>query len=488
MWRIKNCSWNFETKSKKQRCRVKTLEVIPSNFQRWMVWESHWNLSGILQLFKSYLVRNQSTHSQFMHITKLSWELTNWHMTLIFWCCFYQNLPKSIIFPTWRRHWHRIGHGHSGLHRHSRLHRLHGRHAHTRIAHRHGARHSPRHTGLHGLPALRNGHNGHLDRTLSKRLRSQPSLEAVATWKVKWILWPPFCSHLNKANGPDIFFSTCCSRCFQRMNHLIHVTSGTMEKSHVKSHAHHGFNGWNSSERLCTSLGDSVENSLLQTELGHVGVEDVLNGKTRKVRWSAVKFDSDSALNPTHGNALDFFCEQSQKPLWKEDINTEKQGPPVELWIRVVFFLTFFTASLKNVESLKGPAVILNELERWHGTSCSPWQSHSRHRPRRLVFGHRSRVSCDSFVRTLKLDPCSMCALQTVSRAQLTRNQPDLSGNLSAVVKKNNLKGEATLLWNNIVEVSNHQILESAIFCNYAFLKLFFWTYPSSPFRWHRTR
>lgn len=34
---------------------------------------------------------------------------------------------------------------------------------------------------------------------------------------------------------------------------------------------------------------------------------------------------------------------------------------------------------------------------------------------------------------------------------------------LSAVVKKNNLKGVATLQWNSIVEVSNHQILESAI-------------------------
>ena len=53
------------------------------------------------------------------------------------------------------------------------------------------------------------------------------------------------------------------------------------KKPFVKSHAHHGFNGWHSSERLRATLGDSVENSL-QTELGHVGVEDVL--KTHKVR------------------------------------------------------------------------------------------------------------------------------------------------------------------------------------------------------------
>ena len=44
--------------------------------------------------------------------------------------------------------------------------------------------------------------------------------------------------------------------------------------------------------------------------------------------------------------------------------------------------------------------------------------------------------------------------------------------NVSAVVKKNILKGEATLLWNNIVQVSNHQILKSAI--NMFFLNSFF--------------
>ena len=49
------------------------------------------------------------------------------------------------------------------------------------------------------------------------------------------------------------------------------------------------------------------------------------------------------------------------------------------------FFSYFFQCI---VESLKGPAAILNELERWYdGTSCSPWQNPLRRRLRRLFFG-----------------------------------------------------------------------------------------------------
>ena len=137
---------------------------------------------------------------------------------------------QKVSLSTWRRHWHRIGHGHSGLHR------LHGCHAHTRIAHRHGARH-PRHSARHTGPrALSNEEWArHLD----------PPFPNDSGPSHPWKLWPP-----EKSNGfvftPHLLFYLLLI-CFQGMSHIMiysyHVTSGRIKKSFVKSHAHHGFNG-----------------------------------------------------------------------------------------------------------------------------------------------------------------------------------------------------------------------------------------------------
>ncbi len=194
-----------------------------------MAWESHWNLSKVFvinltgKVYTNFMgwvhtiLRNSNSCTSPKHIE-------NSPTVILILMLFLPEHCLKVSLSTWRRHWHRIGHGHSGLHR------LHGCHAHTRIAHRHGARH-PRHSARHTGPcALSNKEWAQwpFGSTLSKWLRSQPSLEAVATWKVKWI-----CIHSSHL----LFYLLLI--CFQGMSHIMiysyHVTSGRI-KNLLSSH------------------------------------------------------------------------------------------------------------------------------------------------------------------------------------------------------------------------------------------------------------
>lgn len=182
-------------------------------------------------------------------------------------------------------------------------------------------------------------------------------------------------------------------------------------------------------------------------------VEDVLNGKTRKVRWSAVKFDSDSALNQTHGNALDLFCKQSQniwKPLWKH----RKTRTPIELWIRVVYFSYFFHCIVETCWKSQrscGDSELVGTMA-WYFL-CSMAKS--------LTLSSSSSCFLTSFSRIVR----QLCShpetwpLQHVRPANCVKGATHKKParpvrKFISSCKKNNLKGEAPLPWNNIVQVS----------------------------------